>query len=246
MTTPDPAACEMFDELVDLALSHTGLPGEADELQSKEISRSRARYALSAMLREGRNSDAALLAVKAGDRSSGHSRTIKVFRSHPDLTARFLDAGVIDALCSGRELATDWPGSNLHVEAALLSFVEQFHDMARSRIRSARNNFVAISRLHEEHGDGHNITAEEAADLAMAVTNVDGPSGALQFMRRWRPKDSFAVRPRSYVAAWPMPAGMTTSMASATQGGGTDQFLLQLRLRCSTTTSPHLNRSLGR
>ena len=89
------------------------------------------------MLREGRNAEAALLAVKAGDMSSGHSRKVKLFRTHADLTARFLGADVVDALCSGRELATGWPGSNLHVEAELLSHINQFKDMARSRLTQA-------------------------------------------------------------------------------------------------------------
>jgi hypothetical protein len=182
---------DMLDELVELALSSTGLPGEADELQAKEIARSRSRFALCAMLRARRNSDAALLAVRAGHLSAGHSRKIKIFRVHSDLTARFLDADTVDALCSGRELATNWPGSNLHVEAALMSHVEQFKDMARSRLRSAFNNFVAILRLREtEPAHKRNrVGVDQVADLAMAAVNIDGPEGGLEFLNRWRPKE---------------------------------------------------------
>ena len=181
---------DMLDDLVELALSDTGLPGGTEELQALEIARSRARFALCAMLRVGRNADAALLAVKAGDMSSGHSRKMKVFRTHTDLTARFLDADVIDALCSGRELATDWPGSNLHIEAALLSHFDQFKDLARSRLRSAFNNFGAILRLPNDERSRlrSNITADDVADLAMVATNIDSPEGGFQFMARWRPK----------------------------------------------------------
>jgi len=181
---------DMLNELVELALSDTGLPGGTEELQAQEIARSRARFALCAMLRAGRNADAALLAVRAGDMSSGHSRKMKVFRTHTDLTARFLDADVVDTLCSGRELAIDWPGSNLHVEAALLSHIDQFKDMARSRLRSAFNNFGAILRLPENERSHlrNDITANEVADLAMVATNIDGPKGGLNFMWCWRPK----------------------------------------------------------
>lgn len=181
---------DMLNELVEMALSDTGLPGGTEELQAQEIARSRARFALCAMLRAGRNPDAALLAVRAGDMSAGHSRKMKVFRTHTDITARFLDADVIDTLCSGRELATDWPGSNLHVEAALLSHIDQFKDLARSRLRSASNNFGAILRLPENERSRlrSNITASEVADLAMVATNIDGPEGGLRFMSRWRPK----------------------------------------------------------
>jgi hypothetical protein len=182
---------DMLNELVELALSDTGLPGGTEELQAQEIARARARFALCAMLRAGRNADAALLAVRAGDMSSGHSRKMKVFRTHTDLTARFLDVDVVDALCSGRELATDWPGSNLHVEAALLSHIDQFKDMARSRLRSAFNNFGAILRLPENERSSlkNDITTNEVADLAMVATNIDGPEGGLSFMWRWRPKE---------------------------------------------------------
>ncbi|MEV5554369.1 hypothetical protein AB0L44_11965 [Nonomuraea wenchangensis] len=182
---------EMLDELVELALSDTGLPGGTEELQAQEIARSRARFALCAMLRAGRNADAALLAVKAGDMSSGHSRKMALFRAHSDLAARFLNVDVVEALCSGRELATDWPGSNLHVEAALLSHIDRFKGLARSRLRSALNNFVAILKLPEDEQPRlrKDITAKEVADLAMAATNVDGPKGGIDFMSRWGPED---------------------------------------------------------
>lgn len=183
---------EMLDELVELALSDTALPGEADELQAQEIARSRARFALSATLRARRNEDAALLAVAAGDMSSGHSRKMKMFRENTDLTAQFLDAGTVDKLCSGRDLATDWPGSNLHVEASLLSAVDEYQDMARSRLRAAHNNFVSIIRLPDEANGSHlsnNIGFEEVADLALASTNIDGAKGGIRYLSLWRGKD---------------------------------------------------------
>lgn len=181
---------DLLDELVDLALSDKGLPGEIDELQALEIARARARFALCAMLRAGRNADAAVLAVRAGDMSSGHSRKMKMFRTHTDLAGRFLGADVVDALCSGRELATNWPGSSLHVEAALLSQITQFHDIARGRMRSAFNNFIAILRLPDTERPRMNrhITANEVADLALTATNIDGPEGALDFLCHWLPK----------------------------------------------------------
>lgn len=182
---------EMQDDLVELALSNKGLPGEIDELKAQEIARSRARFALCAMLRESRNADAALLAVRAGDMSSGHSRKMKLIRSHTDLAARFLEADIVEALCSGRELASYWPGSNLHVEAALLSHIDEFKDAARSRLRSAMNNFSAILRLPatDTARRDSDITANEIADLAMVAVNLDGAEGGFDFMSRWRPKE---------------------------------------------------------
>uniref|UniRef100_UPI00155AB473 hypothetical protein n=1 Tax=Rhodococcus opacus TaxID=37919 RepID=UPI00155AB473 len=186
---------DMLEELVELALSDGGLPGQIEELQALEIARARARFALAAMLRAGRNADAALLAVRAGDMSSGHSRKMKMFRTHTDLVGRFLGADVIDALCSGRELATDWPGSSLHVEAALYSQIDHFQDTSRGRMRTAVNNFVAILNLPETERARlkNQISANEVADLAMTAINIDGPAGAVDFMCDWRP-ESFVRR----------------------------------------------------
>ncbi|MGH3428401.1 MAG: hypothetical protein ACRDQZ_12680, partial [Mycobacteriales bacterium] len=66
-----------------------------------------------------------------------------------------------------------------------------FKDMARSRLRSAYNNFGAILRLPENERPRlrNNITANEVADLAMVATNIDGPAGGLHFMQHWRPED---------------------------------------------------------
>jgi hypothetical protein len=183
---------EMLDDLVELALSDTALPGEVDELQAQEIARSRARFALSATLRARRNEDAALLAVAAGDMSSGHSRKMKMFRENSDLTARFLDAGTVDKLCAGRELATNWPGSNLHVEASLLSAIDEYKDMARSRLRAAHNNFVSIIKLPDEESGrrlSNNVGFEEVADLALAATNIDGAKGGIRYLSLWRRKE---------------------------------------------------------
>lgn len=204
----------MLDKLVELALSDAGLPGAADELQAQEISRARARFALCATLRERRNAQAALLAVKTGDLSSGHSRKMKLFRTHADLTARFVGPDIVDNLCSSRELAYGWPGSNLHVEAELLSHIDQFKDMARSRLRSARNNIAAIFRLPETERR-HLIrysTVDVVAGLAMAAINVDGPQGAIEFLAGCRP-EGFARQVASKLCARIADAGRKDDLA---------------------------------
>lgn len=179
----------MVDELVQLALSDEGVPAEIDDLQAQEIARARARFALGAALRARRNSDAALLAVKAGTLSSGHARRMKMFRSNPDIAARFLDRDVVDSLCSGRELTAHWPGSNLHVEALMLSSLAERRDLGRARFTASYNTISAILRLdgqarRELHAE---ITSEEIAALAFAITNLEGPSAGVRFLAGWRP-----------------------------------------------------------
>jgi hypothetical protein len=182
---------DMLDELVQLALSDSSLPGDASDLQRKEIARTRARFALAAALRTRRNADAALLAVKAGELSSGHARRMHMYRTHADLTALFLDQSVVESLCTGRELAAEWPGSNLHVEAALLSHLAGSRDLARARFHSSFNNMGAILRLRqrEQQRLQADINASAVADLAMVALNLDGPAAGADFIGRWRPSE---------------------------------------------------------
>ncbi|WP_224404018.1 hypothetical protein [Pseudonocardia sp. ICBG1034] len=179
----------MLVELVELVLSDSGLPGDTGEHQAREIARARARFALCATLHQGHNAEAALLAIKIGALSSGHSRRMATFRSHPDLAGRFLDPEIIDGLCSGREMATDWPGSNLHVEAALLSHVEHLKDLARNRRRSSFDNFVAILAMPEDEDRSlrRHVTPDAVADLALAAVNTDGPEAGVELLCRWQP-----------------------------------------------------------
>lgn len=181
----------MLDELMQLALSESSLPGHASDLQRKEISRSRVRYALAAALRSTRNTDAALLAVKAGEMSAGHARRMQMYRKNADLTAMFLAPAVVESLCSGRELATGWPGSSLHVEAALLSYLPSSSETARSRYHSAFNNMRAILQLRQRDQRRLNadIDADSVADLAVAALNLEGPSAATAFVENWRPSE---------------------------------------------------------
>ncbi|GAB3821941.1 hypothetical protein GCM10028799_34750 [Kribbella italica] len=179
----------MIGELVDLALSDDGLPVEIGDLQAQEIARARARFALGAALRAKRNSDAALLAVRAGTLSSGHSRRMKMFRSNPDIAARFLDRDTVDGLCSGRELTANWPGSNLHVEALMLSSLVDRRDLGRARYTASRDTIHAVLRLEKSARRelGVVITHEEIADLALTITNLEGPGAGVRFLARWRP-----------------------------------------------------------
>lgn len=179
---------DMLDELLSLALSDDKLPAEAFELQRQEIARSRARFALGAALKAGRTADAALIAVRAGALSSGRARKLAMIRTHTDLTATFADRAVVEGLCAGRELASDWPGSNLHVEAAMLSHLTGEEDTARARLNSAHGNLVAIFRLSQQDSVriGANVGANEVADLAMAAINLGGARLALRYLKAWR------------------------------------------------------------
>ncbi|WP_344017985.1 hypothetical protein [Pseudonocardia kongjuensis] len=213
---------ELLDDLIKLALSDAALPGGTDELQVREIARSRARFALCATLRRGRNAEAARLALKIGDLSSGHSRTMTILRTHTDLAGRFLDEEAVEALCSGRELATDWPGSNLHIEAALLSHVDRLKDLARNRIRSALDNFRAILETPDDEPPSRHrhVTAEAVADLALAAANIDGPGAGAELLSHLSP-DEFAHSAAAVLASRLADAGREDDLTGIVLSGDT-------------------------
>lgn len=180
------------DELVALALSDGGLPGDVDELEAQEIARSRTRFALSATLRSGQRFDAARLAVRNGVLSAGRTRKLALFRANPDLAARFLGAVWIEETCAHRDLATDWPGSNLHLEAVMLAHEADFKDLARARRRSALDNLRAnleASASDRTNQFGHRVIADVATDIALATELVDGADGFQEFVERCQPKE---------------------------------------------------------
>ncbi len=185
----------LLDDLVTLALSNEALPSDTDDLQAQEIARSRARFALGATLAVDRRADAARLAIRAGALTSGRARRLALFRAHPDLTARFMGPRFVEDICAKRELAVDWPGSNLHTEATMLSQFSELQDLGRARLRSALGNLASIQRAEASGGarcpTRSVLNAEVAMELAFTASSLDGPAGLVEFLGRLEP-GSFA------------------------------------------------------
>nr|WP_127891584.1 hypothetical protein [Streptomyces sp. S10(2018)] len=176
------------ETLVELSMADEALP-QNDDLEQREIAQQRAQFALKATLRAGKEWEAARLAVKAGSLAGGHSRRLHLLRANTDLAGAFLEASTIEDIVANRSLAADWPGSNLHVEGALLSFASGQADFARSRLRSAADWLRAWVRQPEDE-DGprrHQVTAADIAEVAFGLLNTDGEDACVEYLNRWRP-----------------------------------------------------------
>lgn len=112
----------------------------------------------------------------------------------------------------------------------MLSGIDQFKDLARSRRRSAFNNVAAIIRLREDddapRSSRPDIGNAEIADLAMAVVNIGGTAEVAEFLRRWRP-ESFAGDVASRLCSRLADAGRYEELSQlAADGAGMDYVQL--------------------
>jgi hypothetical protein len=188
-----------FDELVRLALAAEALPA-GNDIERQQVAQQRLQFALKAALRQRAYLPAARLALRAGVQGSGHSRLLRLLRENSDLAGTFLDPQTIEDLVATRDLAGDWPNSNLLHEGALLSFAPSQQDYARSRLRSAIEWIVAWVNAPRGEHEANGVTADDIAEIAIGLLNVDGAAAAVEFMQRWRPP-RLAVKPAAIIAA---------------------------------------------
>jgi hypothetical protein len=191
--------CGDFDELVRLALTGEALP-EGNDIERQQVAQQRLQFALKAALRRRAYLSAARLALRAGAQGSGHSRLLRLLRENSDLAGTFLDPQTIEDLVATRDLAGDWPNSNLLREGALLSFAPSQQDYARSRLRSAIEWTAAWVNAPRGEHEPNGVSAEDIAEIAIGLLNVDGAAAAVEFLQRWRPL-RHAVKPAAIIAA---------------------------------------------
>ena len=182
-----------FDELVRLALTGEALP-EGNDIERQQVAQQRLQFALKAALRQRAYLPAARLALRAGAQGASHSRLLRLLRENSDLAGTFLDPQTIEDLVATRDLAGGWPNSNLLHEGALLSFAPSQQDYARSRLRSAIEWTVAWVNAPREEHETNGVTADDIAEIAIGLLNVDGADAAVEFLQRWRPPH-LAVKP---------------------------------------------------
>lgn len=184
-----------IDDLVRLALSEarseellTASSPSQEDLERYEIAQHTVQLALKGTLRAGMSPAAGRLALKAGNLAAGHGRRKELIRQNPDLAAEFLDPSLLEHLIATRALAGEWPGSDLVIEASLLSTASGQQALARNRLRSAvewTKAWVDRSILADEES---HVRVSDIAELAWAYINTDGPQACIEFLARWTPR----------------------------------------------------------
>ena len=183
-----------LDELVQLALSDRALPDntlppdQRNELQRREISQQRTKFALSAALRGDHDFAATQLALRLGELTAGRTRRIKLIRDNTDLAARFLDAHVLEHLVATRAVMGEWPSSNLLYEGALLAGASGQSDQARNRLRSAMTWVRAWTQQAVNYNQHSDVSDMDVLQIAWGLLNTDGPDACIDYLLRWKPR----------------------------------------------------------
>ena len=188
-----------LNELIELALSSSLLPSNLIERRDVELQR--LQFALKASLRTERFADAAKLALKAGQETTGDTRQHTLLRDNTDLAAMFLEPGRIQEIVSRRVFGRTassaqggahektWTGSHHAYEASLLSYLHDFQGDALSRLRMAYKWLMNWNRLSEEERRQEKVTDEDIAEIALTHFNIHGPEVCAAELRRWKPRE---------------------------------------------------------
>lgn len=177
-----------FSELVELALTSSGLP-ETSPVERRDVELQRLQFALKACLRIQRYADAAKLALKAGGESAGDERQRRLLQDNTDLAAVFIDSNGVQELVSRRTFGSRWVGSHHVYEAALLSGHSELIGEARSRLRMAGEWLRNWSELTPKERNEEPVSDEDRAVMAMAHFNIHGAKAAAHSLRVWHPRE---------------------------------------------------------
>jgi hypothetical protein len=213
-----------FGQLVSLAMTDDALP-VGNDLERHQIAQQRVQFALKAALRQRAYLPAARLALRAGAEGAGHSRLLRLLRKNPDLAGAFLDAQTTEDLVAARDLIGSWPNSNLVYEGALLSCAPSQQDYARSRLRSAIDWTAAwVSAPRQEH-ESHGVDADDIAEIAFGLLNVDGAAGCTEFLQCWRPPRA-ALKPAAIIASRLAQHGRLADISALLSQADAGEYLL--------------------
>ncbi len=175
-------------ELIGLALSSSSLP-TANPIEKRDVELQRLQFALKASIRTKRFSDAAKLALKAGEETAGDTRQQNLLQANTDLAAAVIEPERIQEIVSRRMFGGGWVGSHHAYEAGLLSYIDEFRGDARSRLRMAYEWITNWSRLSEEEREDEIIGNDDIAEIALTRFNIDGPEACAAEMRGWEPRE---------------------------------------------------------
>ena len=177
-----------LSELIELALFSSSLP-TTNPIEKRDVEVQRLQFALKASLREERFVDAAKLALKAAQETTGDTRQQTLLQDNTDIAAVFTEPEHIQEIVSRKKFGSGWNGSHHVYEAGLLSYISEFRSDARSRLRMAYEWLGNWCRLPEEEREKEEITEKDIAEIALIRFNIDGPETCANELRRWTPSE---------------------------------------------------------
>ncbi|MBM5179100.1 hypothetical protein HYN78_17990 [Vibrio parahaemolyticus] len=183
---------ELFDELVELALSDDSLPTDRP-FDARKIRLFRLQYAFKAALKERKYYEASKLALRAGEEIAGDERQIEILSKNCDLTTRFLSSERVQELAHRRVLGGAWEGSETVYSSSLLSSIGDCAGEARSYLRSARHWLHRYFDRRDESEESEDRFDEklnelEIVELVTSTYNLFGECKAVDYLLSWSPQ----------------------------------------------------------
>lgn len=180
------------DRLIALALSEDHLPAD-NAIDARDIRVYRLQFAFKAALKVGRLTDAAKLALRAGEEMAGNQRQLELLAGNTDLVALLQESHRIQEYAYKKLLAGAWQGSENVYSAALLSAVRDFKGEARGYLRVA-SRWLQIyfeERDRQRKKQPHvqdKLKIDDIVEMACSHLNLFGPQGVVKFLLSWRPR----------------------------------------------------------
>ena len=173
----------------------------SSQIDRRDVELQRLQFALKASIRAGYYADAAKLAIRTAQETTGDTRQQTLLRDNTDLAAAFLEPGHIHEIVSRRAFhrvsiaaqeeghEKTWTGSHHVYEASLLSYFADFRGDARSRFRMAYEWLKNWSRLPKREREREKVADKDIAEMALAAFNIGGPEACAAELRRWKPRE---------------------------------------------------------
>ena len=175
---------EQYNKLISIALSDDFLP-ESNPIDARNVRMYRLQFAFKAALKLKKYKDAIKLAMRAGEEAAGNLRQLDLFQSNIDLLAVLQSKEKVQEIAFKRLLSGQWSGSENVYSASILSGVADYRGEARGYIRAA-TNWLGIQREKERKNNEpyrhKGIVADDVLELAYAYLNIDGVTGAIEFL----------------------------------------------------------------
>lgn len=180
---------EMYDELVNLALSDNFLP-EDNPLDRRNVRVFRLQFAFRAALNAKNYKDASKIALRAGEEAASNHRQLEILSKNIDLITALQSRQKIQELAHRQTLKGEWTGSGNVFAASLLSAYPEYKGEAYSYFRAA-NTWLGIYFKERKHTDDPNFSRrlkiEEIIELSYANLNLYGPKAFVKSVESWLP-----------------------------------------------------------
>lgn len=182
---------EMFDDLVNLALSEEYLPVDRP-FNARKIRLYRLQFAFKAALKKKSYIDASKLALRAGEEIAGDDRQNEIISNNCDLTSIFLSLDRVQELAHRKTIHGGWEGSETVYSATLLSRFDECKGDSRNYFRSAnhwlRRHYEVLKKQKEEDRlHQSQIEDLDIVEMASTLERLNGEQELVDFILSWSP-----------------------------------------------------------